>query len=212
MSFLLTGLSLLAAAQAAVTSVEVKGGCSKLPGYSSSTGIAGPWIFTADHCHKIDSSNGACSIEGFGSTSQNFGDDRGYMGIVTENTMAKTPIRCNGHTDAFESRVEYKGSVGWVPVNVTDMPYSAQLMWGLGEYSRPLQAYELYEDDKKMDGFYLGAHNVTTWALSDVSSGGDPAYWQMRLLGPNSADPTTGKPLYDGETIKSYIRIDGIQV
>lgn len=79
MAFLLAGLSLLAAAQAAVTLVEVQGGCSKLPQYSSSTGIAGPWIITADHCVGATADT-KCNIEGFGSESVDFRNgEKGYV-------------------------------------------------------------------------------------------------------------------------------------
>lgn len=136
------------------------------------------------------------------------------IGIVPENTQAKTPLRCNDATGSFEASVVRDGA-DWLAVNVTDMPYSAQLMWGLGQYSVPVQAYEHYEDGVRQDGFFLGAHNVTTWALQEVpasSASGSKPYWQIRLLGPGSADPQTGKPLYDGETLKSFIRIDGISI
>lgn len=70
MSFLLAGLSLLAAAQAAsVTPVAVKGGCSSLPQYDSAKGIAGPWVVTANQCVNTTAADHACSMEGFGSMS-----------------------------------------------------------------------------------------------------------------------------------------------
>jgi hypothetical protein len=68
MSLLIAGFSLLAAAQAAsVRPVEVSGGCTKLPGYDSSAGIAGPWVVTVDQCVNTTASDNACTMEGFGS-------------------------------------------------------------------------------------------------------------------------------------------------
>lgn len=136
------------------------------------------------------------------------------IGIVPEATQAKTPLHCNDATEPFEARIAEDG-LEWIAVNVPDMKYSAQLMWGLGQFSLPVQAYEHYENGVKQDGFYLGAHNVTTWALREVqasSASGNKPCWQMRLLGPGSANPATGKALEDEESAKSFIRLDGIQV
>ncbi|KAJ5591486.1 uncharacterized protein N7459_001855 [Penicillium hispanicum] len=218
MSFLLAGLSLLAAAQAAsVSPVAVKGGCASLPQYNAQDGIAGPWVVTVDQCVNTTAADHACSMEGFGSTSVYLiqsgetSPHRGYIGIVSENDLAKSPIRCNDASKAFESYVQYEYDVKWLGVNVTDMPYSAELMYGLGQYSLPIQAYNHYKDGVKQDGLFLGAHNVTTWGIQpvegDQASGGKP-WWMIRLLGPNSAVPNTGKPLYDGE-FRTFIRIDG---
>lgn len=107
--------------------------------------------------------------------------------------------------------MEYGYDTLWLPVNVTDMPYSAELMWGLGQYSVPIQAYNHYVDGVKQDGLFLGAHNVTDWAIQSVpgdGSSGGKDWWMPRLLGPNSADPQSGKPMADDE-YKTFIRIDG---
>ena len=50
------------------------------------------------------------------------------MGIVLENDLAKTLLRCHDATVAFEAYVEYGYDIMWLPVNVTDIPYSAELM------------------------------------------------------------------------------------
>ncbi|KAJ6131325.1 hypothetical protein N7523_001785 [Penicillium sp. IBT 18751x] len=219
MAFLLAGLSFLAAVQACtVTPVAVPSGCTNLPSYDSSTGIAGPWIVEVNQCVNTTATDNACNIEGFGSEAVYFlqqGDTsvvRGYIGIVSRNDLAKSPLRCNDATDAFESYVP-SGVSGaeWKAVNVTDIPYSAQLMWGLGQYSLPIQAYYHYLDGVKQDGIFLGAHNVTSWAVQlqdgSAGSGGQP-YWLIRLLGPGSEDPVTGAELEEGE-YKTFIRIDG---
>ncbi|KAJ5103180.1 hypothetical protein N7532_003709 [Penicillium argentinense] len=218
MSLLLAGFSLLAAAQAAVRPVEVSGGCASLPAYDSSARIAGPWVVPVDSCVNTTATDNVCSMEGFGSEAVYFlqqGDtsvQRGYIAIVSKNDLAKSPLRCNDETNSFESYVP-SGVSGaeWKSVNVTDIPYSAQLMWGLGQYSLPIQAYHHYRNGVKQDGIFLGAHNVTTWALQlqsgSAGSGGKP-YWLMRLLGPNSADPVTGDALAEGE-YRTFIRVDG---
>ena len=241
MAFLLAGLSFLAAVQACtVTPVAVASGCTNLPSYDSSTGIAGPWIVEVNQCVNTTATDNACNMEGFGSEAVYFlqqGDTsvvRGYVrtiddqspslqkaapsnrklqiGIVSRNDLAKSPLRCNDATDSFESYVP-SGVSGaeWKAVNVTDIPYSAQLMWGLGQYSLPIQAYYHYLDGVKQDGIFIGAHNVTSWAVQlqdgSAGSGGQP-YWLIRLLGPDSEDPVTGAELEEGE-YKTFIRIDG---
>ncbi|CAI7667426.1 unnamed protein product [Penicillium pancosmium] len=219
MSLLIAGFSLLAAAHAAtVRPVEVSGGCTKLPVYDSSAGIAGPWVVTVDQCVNTTASDNACSMEGFGSEAVYFlqqgdtGVERGYLAIVDKNDIAKSPIRCNDATNSFESYVP-SGVSGdeWKSVNISDYAYSAELMWGLGQYSLPIQAYNHYQDGVKQDGIFLGSHNVTTWGIQINSGSAGSAgrsYWTLRLLGPNSADPSTGRPLYDGE-FRTFVRIDG---
>lgn len=124
---------------------------------------------------------------------------------------AKNPLRCNDATDSFEANVP-SGVSGyeWKSVNISDYPYSAVLMWGLGEYSLPIQTYHHYQDGVKQDGIFLGSHNVTTWGIQQQSgsagSSGNP-YWLLRLLGPNSENPSNGEPLSDGE-YRTFIRID----
>lgn len=124
--------------------------------------------------------------------------------------MAKTTFQCQDGV-GFQARVP---DSDYTPVNITDMPYSAELMWGLGSYSEPVHAYYHYLDGNKQDGIFLGAHNVTTWGISlqDGNAGsGDKPWWMIRLLGPGSKDPQTGVALEDGE-YRTFIRIDGIQV
>ena len=86
MSMLLAGLSLLAVAHATyVTPVAVPNGCSNLPGYSSASGMAGPWVVTADQCVNTTTPNQACSMEGFGSVPVYFlqeGDTQVKKGFV----------------------------------------------------------------------------------------------------------------------------------
>ncbi|KAJ5676173.1 hypothetical protein N7462_009070 [Penicillium macrosclerotiorum] len=215
---LIAALSILAAAYAAtVEPVQVQGGCSSLPAYDASTGMAGPWVVEVNQCVNTTAADHSCTMEGFGSTSVYFlqqGDtsvQRGFIAIVSENDLAKSPLRCNDATTSFESYVP-SGVSGyqWKSVNITDMPYSAQLMWGLGQYSLPIQAYNHYVSGVKQEGIFLGAHNVTTWGVQlqsgSAGSGGKP-YWLVRLLGPGSADPQTGDALLDGE-FRTFIKID----
>ncbi|KAJ5108484.1 hypothetical protein N7456_005159 [Penicillium angulare] len=218
MALLLTGLSLLAATQAAkLTSVPVPNGCAGLPNWGATGRIAGPWIPVVDQCVNTTATDHACTMEGYGTQAVAFQQqqgnnvvEKGYIGIVEENTMAKSTFRCLDGT-GFQAVVPHSG---YTSVAITDMPYSAQLMWNLGEYSEPVYAYYHYLDGKKQDGVFLGSHNVTTWGISlqdgEIGSGDKP-WWMIRLLGPNSQDPQTGHALEDGE-YRTFIRIDGINV
>lgn len=86
MALFLAGIFLLAAVQACtVTPVEVTGGCTSLPSYDPSSGIAGPWVVEVNQCVNTMATDNACSIEGFGSEAVYFlqqGDtsvQRGYV-------------------------------------------------------------------------------------------------------------------------------------
>ena len=86
MSLLTVSLSLLAAVQAAtVHPVQTTGGCSSLPQYDSTTGIAGPWTITVDQCQNTTATDNVCSMEGFGNEAIYFlqqgdtGVEKGYV-------------------------------------------------------------------------------------------------------------------------------------
>ena len=98
----------------------------------------------------------------------------------------------------------------WNQINITNIPYSAMLMWGLPESATiPIEPYYHYIDGVQQTGLFLGSHNVTAWGITyeeaDSGSYGDP-YWSIRLLGPGSEDPVTGQALGDGE-YETFIRV-----
>lgn len=81
-------------------------------------------------------------------------------------------------------------------------------MWGLDEQaSVPVDFYHHYVNGTQQDGLFIGANNVTTWAIKEYSdSGSKLPYWLFRLLGPDSEDPITGAALEEGELV-TYIKV-----
>ncbi|OCK96842.1 uncharacterized protein K441DRAFT_656860 [Cenococcum geophilum 1.58] len=66
------------------------------------------------------------------------------------------------------------------------------------ENRRGATGWRLYRTGKRHDlGFQVPA-----------ASDGEPDYYEMRLLGPDGADPTTGEPLQDGE-FKGFLKVEG---
>ncbi|EAW14395.1 uncharacterized protein ACLA_074320 [Aspergillus clavatus NRRL 1] len=225
-STLLAALSLLAPralAEGQATpepiAVPVPGGCSGLPLYDASTGIAGPWVIQTNQCTNTTAPGQPCTIEGYGDSvvmryqSGVSGIYQGYVTIVPRNDLAKTPLRCNDATSSIEGRVPWGVSgVAWKTVNVSDMAWSAPLMWGLdAAFSRAVEPYHHYVNGVRQDGVFLGAGNVTRWGVkyyeTSAGSWGWP-YWMLRLLGPGSEDRATGEALKQGEST-TFIRIYG---
>ncbi|KAI0383370.1 hypothetical protein F5Y04DRAFT_33571 [Hypomontagnella monticulosa] len=192
--------------------------CSSYPGYDAATNTAGPWLIQV-----VDSDNAA--IEGFSDTNAyaiSF-DPRvdhkpsmrwGYMTFPTRNDIAKTRLQCAG--GALQAWVPTDLTDAGAPTNVqwaslafpVDEPWDAPLMWKFN--GQPPQIFEHYIDGEKQDGVFLGAYNgSTTWGLkynpANVGSYNSDFYY-ARILGPNSADPSTGAPLNANETT-AFIRI-----
>lgn len=82
-------------------------------------------------------------------------------------------------------------------------------MWKVPE-GPPPKVFEHYIDGEKQEGVWLGGYdNTTLWGFKyyPASMGTyDQDYYYMRLLGPDSADPTTGEERKANET-RGYIRI-----
>jgi hypothetical protein len=100
-------------------------------------------------------------------------------------------------------------------VNLTDIPYDAELGWGFGQYGTPVEAYHHYVDGALQDGLFLGQGNVTTWGVKlypvDESGTLDGLpYWGLRLLGPESTVPTANGTvaLMDGEYM-TFLMVTG---
>ncbi|KAJ5672950.1 hypothetical protein N7507_002077 [Penicillium longicatenatum] len=210
MAFLLAGLLLLAAAQAA-TVEPVALHCYNLPMWQAtgiSSGFSGPWALIVDQCVNTTDVNNACTMEGFRSRSSSIDQqvDKGYIGIVGQQYSAITPLRCIEGTGFVVSVLTTSGTAEFRTVNITDVASEANIGYGLGADTEMIQAYNHYIDGVKQDGIFIGAHNVTTWGMQ--LQGGAGAWWKLRLLGPGSEDASTGNALKDGE-YQTFIRIDG---
>ncbi|KAF2262130.1 hypothetical protein CC78DRAFT_535020 [Lojkania enalia] len=194
-------------------------GCASYPLYDANTGVAGPWTLKTWR-------NEDPNIRGFGNThvySVKFDPrvDRkptirwGYITIPTRNDIAKTPLRC--FNNALEARVATDlteagepTNFQWTPLSISSLPWDAPLLY---KYTGglPVKVFEHYIDGVKQDGVFLGGYdNTTLWGFKysaeQQGSYGMP-YYYMRLLGPDSADPTTGAALKANET-RGFIMID----
>lgn len=75
----------------------------------------------------------------------------------------------------------------WNQLNITEYPYDAEIMWGLGQYSTPLEPFHHFINGTQQAGLFLGQGNVTTWGVKLYpadganSEDGEP-YWQLRLV------------------------------
>ncbi|KAF2010484.1 hypothetical protein BU24DRAFT_454847 [Aaosphaeria arxii CBS 175.79] len=221
-SFAIASLLLSAPAALALPDVVAQAlpeGCASYPGYNEDTGIAGPWVL-----QTVDTENAA--INGFSdisvySIAYNPATDRkptirwGFINFPNDNKYAKTPLQCQDGvlharpaTDltAAGAPTNYQ----WTPLVIAPYPYAANLMYKIeGE---EVKIFEHYIDGVKQPGAFIGGYdNSTTWGFqyqpaNQGSSGLD--YFSIRLLGPNSADPTTGEALRANET-RGFIKILG---
>ena len=127
------------------------------------------------------------------------------MTIVDHLDEAKSPLRCN---DAVGVEVWSPTGVSgydWNQVNISSIPYSAPLMWGLpADGSIPLEPYHHVVDGETQDGLFVGSHGVTTWGIKRAE--GRYPYWFFRLLGPGSEDPVTGERLGEDEH-ETFIKV-----
>ncbi|KAF2193123.1 hypothetical protein K469DRAFT_735140 [Zopfia rhizophila CBS 207.26] len=201
-----------------VTVKPLPDGCSSYPLYHEDSGIAGPWLIQA-----VSTENTA--IEGYTDTdvysiSFNPRTDRkpslrwGAITFPTRNDIPKRPLQCqngalHGYVPTDLTAAGAPTSVQWTPLVISPYPYDAELMWKIPEGS-PVKAFEHYIGDEKQDGVFLGGYeNSTTWGFkyypANAGSYGSDHYL-IRLLGPNSADPTTGNALLANET-RGFIKI-----
>ncbi|KAL7622717.1 hypothetical protein AAE478_006395 [Parahypoxylon ruwenzoriense] len=190
--------------------------CSSFPGYDAATNTAGPWTI-----QLVDSDNAA--IEGFSDTSVysvSFNPNTdpkptlrwGSITFPTRNDIAKNPLKCEegvlkGWVPTDLTAAGAPTSYQWTPLVFSPYPYDAALMWKIdGETP---QIFEHYVGDEKQDGVFLGYNGTTAWGLkyypASVGSSRQD-YFYARLLGPNSADPTTGEPLKANETT-AFVKI-----
>jgi hypothetical protein len=72
-----------------------------------------------------------------------------------------------------------------------------------------VEAYAHETGGVRQDGVFIGSGNVTTWGFRhQPASECESDYYEMRLLGRDGADPTTGEPLRDGE-FKGFLKVEG---
>lgn len=131
----------------------------------------------------------------------------------TRNDIAKTALKCDagvlkGWVSTDLTAAGAPTNTQWAPLVLSPYPYDAALMWKV-DGDTP-QIFEHYVGDVKQDGVFLGGYNTSTsWGLKYYPANAGSSrqdYYYSRLLGPNSADPTTGAPLSANETT-AFIKI-----
>ncbi|OCL08267.1 hypothetical protein AOQ84DRAFT_354564 [Glonium stellatum] len=187
-----------------VTVTPIGRGCSAYPNWypSPESDTTGGFRFRAD---QADNS----SINGLYSSVRYFPGSNGLRSgniVITPNTMGATPGFCcvNGVIEDLYLTT--------APA-VTTIYFSASLYDAQLTYLEDGGKVETYAHEiggVRQDGVFIGAGNVTTWGFKyQPASASEPDYIEMRLLGPNSSDPTTGKPLRDGE-FKGFLKVEGL--
>ncbi|KAI0846630.1 hypothetical protein F5Y00DRAFT_264441 [Daldinia vernicosa] len=217
------GLALTNATFAAsnVTAVPLTEGCAAYPGYDDATGIAGPLHVVADSTGK--ELDGYRFIPKFAIAVG--GGSWGFMVIPTaENGTAdadETPFRCGDGTLQAHLNVGIEGD-RWQTLIAAGTPAESVFGFGLPDLPDPNYRLEIWYiylgspvvkashshviDGEVQPGVFLGAVNVTTWGFNYQNNTEAGEYYFLRLLGPNSNNLATGKPLNPGE-FTGYIKI-----
>ncbi|OTA92564.1 hypothetical protein M434DRAFT_31698 [Hypoxylon sp. CO27-5] len=187
MVFSLAGLI---SAASNVTVVPLPSGCAGYPNYDNATGIAGPLRLLADSTGREQ--DGFKFIPKFAIAVG--GGSWGFMVIpATENKTAEANevvFRCGNDTLQAQLDLGYAGT-RWQPLIAAGTPDS-HVVEGVTQ-----------------PGVFLGAVNVTTWGFNYQNFTETGEYYFLRLLGPNSQNRATGKPLNPGE-FTGYIKITGL--
>ncbi|OHF00852.1 hypothetical protein CORC01_03926 [Colletotrichum orchidophilum] len=191
------------AAAGNVTVKELTGGCSVYPDYDASAGQAGPWSIQVKNTGGIIDDHGLTAIYSRGST----GIRWGYMAALDKAAVAQIPLQCvDGQ--GIQARVPTGVSdYNWENLVAAEIPYDALLMYFVnGTEIKPYSHYTT--NGTQIDGVFLGSEGYTTWAFQKDTTSDQGTFWAARLLGANSEDPSTGKPLFDGE-ITGFLRVYG---
>ncbi|KAI1807815.1 hypothetical protein F4811DRAFT_573326 [Daldinia bambusicola] len=211
------GLTLTATALAApnVTAVPLTDGCVAYPGYDDATGITGPLRVVADSTGT--EFDGFRFIPKFAIAVG--GGSWGFMVIpTTEDSTTETPFRCGNGTLQARLNVGIEGD-RWQTLIAAGTPAESVFGFGLPDLPDPnyhlriclkclndLRKYSHIVDGVVQPGVFLGAVNVTTWGFNYQNNTEAGEYYFVRLLGPNSNNLATGKPLNPGE-FTGYIKI-----
>ncbi|KAA8643917.1 hypothetical protein EYZ11_005482 [Aspergillus tanneri] len=203
---ILTAVSLLGAACASsVTPVVAAGGCGNIHSYYPYTGTTGYFMVTVSGCVDASAPDHTCAIEGFRDTVVPSGNDKGYLAIGFRGDLAIVQIMCS---DASPSAIDACVNFGqqgceFQSIRVQSDASSGHLMWGLSTpESIPVEYYHHVVDGKQQEGLFIGAQNVTSWAIKQHAADeySEVPYWLPRLLGPE-------QKLEEGE-LKTFLQVN----
>ncbi|KAI0142525.1 hypothetical protein F4776DRAFT_511207 [Hypoxylon sp. NC0597] len=208
---LVLGLAGLVSAAPNVTVVPLPSGCAGYLNYDNTTGIAGPLRLLADSTGREQ--DGFKFIPKFAIAVG--GGSWGFMVVpATENKTTEADeivFRCGNDTLQAQLDLGYAGT-RWQPLIAAGTPGEAVFGFNLPDLPDP--NYHLETDSHAVEGVtqpgvFLGAVNVTTWGFNYQNFTETGEYYFLRLLGPNSQNRATGKPLNPGE-FTGYVKITGI--
>ncbi|KAF2870762.1 hypothetical protein BDV95DRAFT_607895 [Massariosphaeria phaeospora] len=154
-----------------VTVSPLSNGCSAYPGYSNTTGQAGPWTVVAD-------STGS-SIDGLKISAESFTDDGvNRWGFVTlpkgSPNVANITLRCANST--LQASLP-----DWVDLSIaSEENWQSSFSWNISP-AVPVQPYAHYINGQKQAGVFLGAGNSTTWNFKYNWGGVVGEYYLLRL-------------------------------
>ncbi|KAI2617269.1 hypothetical protein GGS26DRAFT_596439 [Hypomontagnella submonticulosa] len=194
---------ILAFAAPNATAVLLGSDCTAYPNYDNATGIAEPLRVVVDSTGK--------ELDGFKFIPKYAiavgGGSWGFMVIPTaENTtagVADVPFRCANGTLQAHLNIGMAGD-RWQTLIAAGTPAESYVVNPLG--APYLRCHSHILDGVAQEGAYLGAVNVTNWGFIYQNHTETGEYYFLRLLGPNSNDPATGKQLFPGE-FTGYIKV-----
>ncbi|KAI1139625.1 hypothetical protein F5Y05DRAFT_411812 [Hypoxylon sp. FL0543] len=211
----------LASATPNITVTPLPSGCAGYPNYDNATGIAGPLRLAADSTGRDQ--DGYKFIPKFAIAVG--GGSWGFMVIpATQNETAEEIVfRCAN--DTLQAQLDTGKQ--WQPLIAAGTPGEAAFGFNLPDLPDPNYHLETCNfpcsriprsvantnshaiEGVPQPGVFLGAVNVTTWGFNYQNFTETGEYYYARLLGPNSQNRATGKPLNPGE-FTGYIKITGI--
>ncbi|KAI1417929.1 hypothetical protein F5Y13DRAFT_184442 [Hypoxylon sp. FL1857] len=205
-----------------VTVVPLPSGCAGYPNYDNATGIAGPLRLLVDSTGREQ--DGFKFIPKYAIAVG--GGSWGFMVIPTiENKTADAGeiiFRCGNDTLQAQLDMGFAGT-RWQPLIAAGTPGEAVFGFNLPDLPDPNYHLETWYvrlcrsrephshviEGVTQPGVFLGAVNVTTWGFNYQNFTETGEYYFSRLLGPNSQNRATGKPLNPGE-FAGYIKVESI--
>jgi hypothetical protein len=172
-----------------VTIKALPAGCASYPQYNADTQTAGPWSLIVSDAENPDllkfgpSTSYALSVGPRGPVMA-----RGYLNLGYRFGIARNALQCideklNVLADTQVNAAGAPGNAKWTPLALSPYPYDASLLY-LIDGDQPT-LYEHYDGETKLDGWFLGGYNTSTWGVkwydAEPTSYGFP-YFYMRLL------------------------------
>jgi hypothetical protein len=172
-----------------VTIKPLPAGCASYPNYNADTQTAGPWALTVAASENPALLNvGTRTSYSLAIGSHGPVMVRGEVNLNLRVDLARRAYQCiddklNILADTSVNAAGKPGDSKWTPVALSPFPYDASLLY-LFDGEQPT-LYEHYDGETKLDGWFLGGYNTTTWGAKYYEA--EPTsyfsdYFYMRLL------------------------------